>query len=411
MSRQYLFIDNFVGGPGHANWEAILARARASKVRPTCLCMGMQASRADEGKRPQMYVALINGRHVLKRMPSSGATHSTACEHYEAPEELSGRGQVEGAAICENPEDGTTTLRLDFALTRGSGRPRQPTDQLEHDGVKSETTRLTLRATLHYLWDEAALTRWSPRMHGKRTWSVVRREILSAAASKRTKGMPLCDALYVPEPFQSRDVAGMKERRAHSLRRLFESPASRMLLVAEVKSLDAARFGHRLMLEHMPDLPIQVTDDLHKRIATRYLAQFTMWGRLEDTTLVVVGTIAQPLRGVLALEEASFVNVNSAWMPFESLAEYEVLKAMEERRFVKGLRYNLPHHKPSALAILQDTECPVAMYILDETGAPEHRAALLTLAESSNLTSWIWPYPSKTMPALPPAIRSFKSAA
>ena len=41
--------------------------------------------------------------------------------------------------------------------------------------------RLSLRGLLYFLWHEAELTRWHPGFTGKRTWSVVRSHLLSAA--------------------------------------------------------------------------------------------------------------------------------------------------------------------------------------------------------------------------------------
>ena len=147
-----------------------------------------------------MYIAAVRGAHVLKRMPFSGAHHAAHCDHYEPPPELSGLGQVSGSAVREDPDRGITTLALDFALTKGAPRAPPAGGDTGHESVRGDGPKLTLRATLHYLYDEAGLTRWSPKMSGRRSWGVVRRELIAAAATKTAKGKMLNELLYIPNP-------------------------------------------------------------------------------------------------------------------------------------------------------------------------------------------------------------------
>ncbi|MFX8156693.1 DUF1173 family protein, partial [Acinetobacter baumannii] len=73
--------------------------------------------------------------------------------------------------------------------------------EVEHESVRSDGTKLTMRGLMHFLMDEAGLTRWTPAMAGRRNWYVVRRELLKAASSKMTKGQPLPTLLHIPESF------------------------------------------------------------------------------------------------------------------------------------------------------------------------------------------------------------------
>src|SRR3546814_10419832 len=54
----------------------------------------------------------------------------------------------------------------------------------ESDSVRTDGAKLTLRGTLHYLWEQAGFNRWAPAMSGKRSWGVIRKYILQAAADK-----------------------------------------------------------------------------------------------------------------------------------------------------------------------------------------------------------------------------------
>ena len=39
-----------------------------------------------------------------------------------------------------------------------------------------------------------------------------------------------------------------------------------MLVVGEVKDIAPARFGHKIVLKHLPDFPLMAADDLHRRL-------------------------------------------------------------------------------------------------------------------------------------------------
>lgn len=67
--------------------------------------------------------------------------------------------------------------------------------------------KLTIKALLHFLYEEAALNRWSPKMEGKRNWYVIRKYLLSAADNKVTKKLPLAKSIFI------RDIQPGKEGR------------------------------------------------------------------------------------------------------------------------------------------------------------------------------------------------------
>ncbi len=153
--------------------QGYLADAHANKIRPLCMCL--------PGGVP-MYVAKVGEHYAIKRMPNTGGTHDPDCTSYDPPAELSGLGEVKGEAIQENVEDGTTTLRLDFSLSKTGGKAAPAPSGVAADTVRTDGAKLTLRGTLHYLWEEAQLNRWYPAMEGKRSWYVVR---ISAAGRGR----------------------------------------------------------------------------------------------------------------------------------------------------------------------------------------------------------------------------------
>lgn len=316
-----------------------------------------------------------------------------------------GLGQVSGSAIREELETQTTTLALDFALTKGRSRQPGTTSDVEHESVRSDGTKLTMRALMHFLMDEAGLTRWTPAMTGRRSWYVVRRELLKAASSKMTKGQPLPALLHIPESFSLDRADEIRQRQRESLARLSESTSARMILMGEVKAIEDARYGKCLVVKHMPDAKLMMTDDLHKHLVSRFAHQMQIWGQLEVSHLMMLATISRSAQGVLSIEAACLMNTNEHWLPFESIFEWELLDALHrsQRRFTKGLRYNLPSSKPLASVVLQDTgEVSAALFVVPQEAEGEYDKAIEELTEQSKLMAWKWRAGAEQMPQLPP---------
>ncbi len=392
---RYLFND-YESSPDASTWTKVLMRAYAAKIRPTCLCK-------HSGDGARMYIAKVRDAHFIKRMPLTGAFHAPHCEHYEPPPELSGLGQVSGSAIREESDTNITNLSLDFALTKGRARPVGAGDDVKTESVRTDGTKLTMRATFHYLYDQAALTRWSPKMQGRRSWSVVRRELLKATADKIAKGSPLSELLFIPETFSVDEVGAIGNRRVASLARLSGSSSNRMLIVAPIRLVEQTRFGYKLTLKHLPDMPLMMNDDLHKRLMKVFADELALWGQIESTHLLLVGTISLSPQGFHVLESACLVNVNECWIPFDSLYEYLLLDSLhrEDRRFTKGLRYNLPSDKPLASVVLQDTgEVSTALYVVPGDADDDYEPKAKELTDLSKMHSWFW-HSTLAMPALP----------
>jgi len=382
-------------------FEAKLAAIHGSRERPVCLC------RADG---IEMYVVRLDGRHFIKRMPNTGGDHDPSCGSYEPPAELSGLGQVMGTAIVENPDIGTTALKLQFSLTKASGRAAPCPGDGEGDSVKTDGNKLSLRALLHFLWDEAGFQKWSPAMHGKRNWGVLRKYLLLAAQHKNTKGSELSDILYIPEPFSVERKEGIAQRRTAQLSRIAEGYGQMgtrklMVLIAEVKEIAPSRSGYKLIAKHLNDFHFLMNPDLHKRLLKRFDVEMSLAASTEGTHLLAVATFGVNKAGVASIEEIGLMVTTDNWIPFESLSEKNLIDSLSRygRRFVKGLRYNLANTRPLAAAVLTDTQVPTAMYIHPPGAGDEYGVALEELVDGSKMASWIWHPDQGEMPPLPHA--------
>jgi hypothetical protein len=379
---------------------AALASIYGTKVRPVCTC------------RPagiEMYIAKINSKFAVKRMPNTGPNHAPECDSYEPPPELSGLGQVLGNAIEEDAEEGVTTLKLAFSLTKIPGKSPPSAAGAEKDSVKTDGTKLSLRGTLHYLWDQAGFSRWSPAMEGKRSWAVIRKYLLLAAENKMTKGDALLDRLYIPEPFSIEKKNEIAQRRVGRFAKAAaRAKATRqlMIVIGEVVAIGKARFDFSIRFKHVPDCEFMMNDQLHGRLQKRFATEIELWSSNADNGahLMAIATISVGHTGVPSFEEIALMVVSPGWIPFESQFELMLLSTLAEqkRRYVKGLRYNLPSSSPLASVVLQDTQPqPTALYIVPVGRSDDFVQELDTLIANSKLASWKWEPGTAEMRALP----------
>jgi hypothetical protein len=382
------------------DFDATVASAYRVLPRPLCMCR-------PEGV--EMYVARVGERYIVKRMPDSGSAHQLSCPSYESPFELSGMGDVMGTAIQTNPSDGTTSLKLDFSMSRKGAGARGPAagGQIA-DHVRTDGARLTLRAVLHFLWSEAGFNKWFPAMAGKRTWFVIRKHLMAAAQDKLVKNSRLSDLLYVPESFTVENKDAIQRRRTDRFNHAAKADGSArrfMLLVAEVKEIGDARFGKKLVVRHVPDCAFLLREDIAKRLATRFAGELEMWTAMNDLHLVVLGTFSVSANGVPAIEAMTLMLATEQWIPVENNAEKVLVDRLvkEGRQFEKGLRYNLAPEKVIASAILVDTPAPVALYVTPSDAPANYSVELDWLKRDSGLVSWTWDSSAGAMPGLPPA--------
>ena len=356
-----------VTGLRDPNTQTALASAHARKVRPLCRC---------QTPGIPMYVAATASGFVVKRMPGSGDRHAPDCTSWQPPPALSGLGQVAGDAISDNPDDGTTALRLGFSLSKTAGRAApEPGTASEADSVATDGHKLTLRALLHYLWDEAGLSSWSPKMTGRRNWRIVSWHLRQAADNKTAKRQPLGRRLFVPEPFDVAHKAQQSSRRYAMWKSAQATPGKATpLLVAcgEVKDIEQARFYHHLRLKHLPDAPLLLADDVHGRLLKRFEPELEGWAGDPDAHLIAIATFLVNTAGSAVVQQIAVMLTDAHWLPIESAAARVLVAAAvnEHRRFRVCLRYNLPADTPSAALVFSDTQTPTAAFLIEDLTAP-----------------------------------------
>ena len=293
-----------------------IAAAHTTHHRPRCLCLidGIE-----------MYVARLGDGFIVKRMPNTGSQHAPDCPSYEPPAEFSGLSQVLGSAITEDPDSGETTLKLGFSMSKIGGRSTIPAPGSASDSVVSDGTKLSLRGLLHYLWDQAELTRWHAGFAGKRSWATVRRHLLQAAENKIARGDGLRARLYIPEVFS------VDQRDAIDARRMAQwahavappgKPQQLMLLIAEVKAIVPARYGFKAVIKHVPDQTFALDEQIYRRLSRRFELELSLWGAADNLHMVIIATFGVSTAGVPAISELSLMPVTAQWLPIEDSFEY-----------------------------------------------------------------------------------------
>ena len=377
----------------------LLADAFARHEHPLCLC-------CPEGVA--MYIARFEDRHILKRMPETGPRHDVDCDSYEPPSGLSGLGSVEGAAIVENVEDGTTALKLGFSLSKLTGRAAPAAgESVEAGEARTDGARLSLKAMLHFLWDRAGFNRWRPAMAGRRNWAVLRKFLLDAAAVSMAKGKPLAHSLYIPEMFDAKREEAIVRRRAEVLSRAIQSNGNRRslaILIGEVKEIAPARIGARLVVKHAPRFPFMLAEDVERRMKKTFANELALWDANTECHLVAVATFGVGPAGVATIEAIALMTVNENWLPVETGYEAMLVERLTKSGagFVKTLRYNLPAARPMAsLVLAREGGQSAAMYLVPDDADPAWRAAIEELIGESRMPAWVWDIASGPMPDLP----------
>jgi hypothetical protein len=355
-----------------------------------------------------MYVPFSRGQYGLSCMPGTASKHSPGCNHYEPPLSISGAAAVIGSAI-ESNDAGEITLRLDFAMSKIAGKAPPAPSGLAPEEAKVDPTKLTMRALLHYLWQEAGFHKWSPRMENKRNDWVLHKYLVQAAAGKRMKAGALSDVLVVPRPASSGTANVADGHIALQLARAAtdEGGARRMALVAgEVLRIEQGPLSHRLFIKGLAK-GFVVSEELFNKIAKAFAGEVSLW-ETESNRLMMLATFYTDTVGNPVLSQLTLMNVTHELLPFENLFEEQMIRRLvgAHRRFTKGMRFNLHRKIPIATAVLTDTETPVAIFILSPGADEDSLSAQVKEAAQENLATLVWKAGVDSEPALPPVFQT-----
>ena len=406
-------LDNRIIDEKTPGFEAMLRHAHAVRSRPVCLCTP---------DRPEMYLCAAGGRVFMKRMPGTGHLHDPSCVSFDAPETLTGRGRFANGAISPDG-DGGTRLMLDVPLSVRAAKAAE--DDQEEGGqededagpdaggaIKSRTRKLGLLGLLHYLWDEADLTKHRPDWTGKRSWSLVHRRLEEAGMRASLRGKPLSNHLFVPPPFRAEMKDDLDRERARFMAGLAARPgrsAALGIVVGTLKRVDETALGRKIVLKHLPEFPLHCDTSMAGRFVDRFGDQIAMADSVPDGHFVVIATFL-PKGNHGVIRTISGMGVTRQWIPFEDHEEVLLIKAQMSRSFTKCLHYDLGRQAPMASALLLDTDGPVAVFSPPAPLSDTTVRAFEDAAGAGPLQSVVWQAGQTVQADLPPRRAGYRTA-
>ena len=286
--------DDVIVAANAGDMQAYLADAHGEKVRPLCMCTPVGVP---------MYVAKVGEHYVIKRMPNTGGAHAPDCASYEPPAELSGLGEVKGEAIQESIDDGITTLRLDFSLSKTGGK-RAGT--LGCGGRHGAHRRRKTDAAWHLAlplgrsWPESLVSR-----DGGKAQLVRRAQIPSAGCSRQGVQGRAAGAVAVCTGVVLVGACGRRAQRriAHMAELVINKKARKLMIaIGEVKEIAESRYGFKIVAKHLPDFPFTLSEDLHRRLQKRFPNELALWDSIEDAHLVFIATFGLSPTGIASIE-------------------------------------------------------------------------------------------------------------
>ena len=365
------------------------------EARPRCLCRRSEPGHEHDEGIP-MYVSRLENQYICKRMPNSALEHTGECDSYELPSEMTGYGAVLGSAIQEGT-DGLTTLKLDYSLSEGGGRaPSVGGVDSEKSEIEADSKKLTMRATLHYLWTQAELHKWAPGFAGKRNWVMVSSRIHAAIQKKTTKGFLLSDVLFVPEAFKAEAKNEIAARRLAKLSKIASGDSGKkrlMLLIAEFKEIQHTPYGHNFVAKHMPDFPFLMEEKFLGDFSKTFKSELEMLRSNANCHLMTIATFSFSDMGVASLKKMGVMLVNENWLPFEDSYEKQIIDALSAkgRRFEIILRFNQRFDRPRPSIILKDAAPKItALYIIPKGVNEEYYGQRLEQASNCKYLDWSW---------------------
>lgn len=387
--------------------QSILACAYSEKGRARCQCR-------PEGV--EMYVAKKN-RYFLARMPGTGSSHLPGCRSYSLPAKFSGLSDYSDSAI-RSRADGIACIAINFNLSRFD-KDRTTLNGDAHSGRPRREKRdsLSLLGLLHYLWDEAELNRWVPKMAGKRNWAVVRHHLNQAAEKVETKGLQLASRLFMPEQFDKAKAAAINERHVAAIKAIVPGGEDRvvkfMLVLGAVKSIEKSEFGRKITLFHLPNHPIWLREKAAVQMEARFKFELLSAGDEKRAgNLVAFMLVEASCKPNLSANGIVLMSTTPNWIPLRNPQERLLADKLtaNDRSFHKPLQFDSSAEASFPSFLLTDAGDEVAPLevVTPDDGVDKIAETLKRIANNSkkSIAKWIWDVRSApSMPDLPAQAR------
>lgn len=323
-------LDDLRAHPGR--YERLLANTRAGKSAH-CLC---------RTSLPRLVIRYSKtGRHHLACWPREGPTHDPRCAFFQLEPELSARRAYAKAAIDETASG--TALHLAVALKSLTTDPKPKTGAAPaHAGVTQDTVGLL--GTLHFLWEGANLTHWSPQAP-RRSWRTVAAALHEQLEQCTFNRRPAGAVVYLVPPYVPGASPDSTELFDAFMNTLHSGPDQirRGLVLGEIKRTEPSKHGVSYILaQQSPSRKIFASAEFDARMHHSYRSAFSQAAAEAGGRQVALFCIEKSRSGYAVAIDAAVMLTNSVYLPADSSYEVQMADALAAagRSFVKPLRYD-----------------------------------------------------------------------
>ncbi|MBL1080297.1 DUF1173 family protein [Nocardia sp. 2] len=380
----------------------VLAAAKASDKHGYCLC------------RPAAPLRLVirrrGDRYHLARWPGEGQNHDSGCPFHAVDADLSGRSAYADSAILEGPDG--TSIRFDTPLTSGTTATAARADTGDRDGGNTGSGRraVGLLGLLHFLWEDANLNCFEPAQR-HRNWASVVTAITRQSSDITLSRHPLADVLFTVPAYRNglgeTNIAAFDAFLARL--RSADGQSRRGLLLAELKSVEATRYGHAYVLAHLPRARRAYIDArLHTKVLRSYDTAFTQAATDAGGRRIALLLIEASPKGYAQVVDAAVMLTGHTYIPADSSHELVMDTALRRagRAFLKPLRWD---HTTLTLPDFVLTDTPTSTVIevwgMDSTEYEQRKAAKIATYTHTGTRLIGWrppePLPDLTLSAPP----------
>lgn len=323
-------LEDLRAHPGR--YERLLASTRTGKSAH-CLC---------RTSLPRLVIRYSRtGRHHLACWPREGPQHDPRCAFFQLEPELSARRAYAKDAINETDSGAALHLAVPLKSLTTDPKPRLGAAPA-HAGVKQDT--LGLLGTLHFLWEGAGLTQWSPRSP-RRSWRTVASALHEQLEQCTFSRRPARDVTYLVPPYvpgASPDSIALFDAFMNTL---YSGPDQirRGLILGEIKLTEPSKHGVSYILAQQgSSRKIFASAEFDARMHHSFRNAFGQAATDAGGRKVALFCVEKSRTGYAVAIDAAVMLTNSAYIPADSSYEVRMADALAVagRAFIKPLRYD-----------------------------------------------------------------------
>ena len=165
--------------------------------------------------------------------------------------------------------------------------------------------------------------------------------------------------------------------------------------------MKSARFGHKMIIKHLPDFPIHLNKERYQSLCKQFETEMGLCSNNQSGHLIAIGTFWIHQTGTASFNEIALMMVNENWIPYDNADELLLINTLiqAKQRFIKCLRYNVPSKTPSVSVLLADKDKTTTAIFICPTNANEGlKEEMRDLMNNCGIKGYLWGDGKKVLP-------------